>query len=71
MNSDSPRPKGDNHGVSVEGTRDILERQGLRWTRQREAVYEALASTKSHPTAEELFRIRLYDPRREFLTSAR
>src|SRR5262245_15414958 len=55
MNSDSPRPQGDNHGVSVELTRDILERQGLRWTRQREAVYEALASTKSHPTAEELF----------------
>jgi Fur family peroxide stress response transcriptional regulator len=33
----------------------ILERRGLRATPQREEVYRALASTKSHPTAEELF----------------
>ena len=28
---------------------------GLRCTRQRELVYSALAATKSHPTADELF----------------
>ncbi len=30
---------------------------GLRCTRQRETVYRALAATKSHPTAEELYRL--------------
>lgn len=35
--------------------RDVLRSSNLRCTRQRELVYEALASTKSHPTAEELF----------------
>lgn len=29
---------------------------GLRATRQRLAVYEALAATKSHPTADDLYR---------------
>ncbi len=29
--------------------------QGLRCTRQREAIYAALASTKMHPTAEQLY----------------
>src|SRR5262245_34815495 len=38
-------------------TREIFERRGLRCTRQREAVYAALATTKSHPTAEELFHV--------------
>ena len=33
---------------------EMLARHGLRCTRQREAIYEALASTQSHPTAEEL-----------------
>jgi len=32
----------------------LFERHGLRHTPQREAVYLSLASTKSHPTAEEL-----------------
>lgn len=32
----------------------ILESHGLRWTRQRQVVFEALQHTKSHPTAEEL-----------------
>lgn len=32
----------------------LFERHGLRHTPQREAVYVALASTKAHPTAEEL-----------------
>lgn len=35
--------------------RGIFERYGLRCTRQREQIYEALASTRCHPTAEELF----------------
>lgn len=34
--------------------RDILRSSNLRCTRQREMVYEALALTTSHPTAEEL-----------------
>lgn len=32
----------------------IFARHGLRCTPQREAIYVALASTKAHPTAEEL-----------------
>lgn len=32
----------------------MLARHGLRCTRQREAIFEALASTHAHPTAEEL-----------------
>jgi Fe2+ or Zn2+ uptake regulation protein len=39
----------------MSGTRCLFERAGLRFTRQREVVYESLASTKSHPTADELF----------------
>jgi Fe2+ or Zn2+ uptake regulation protein len=35
-------------------TSEILESHGLRCTRQRELLYRALVSTKSHPTAEEL-----------------
>ncbi|MEN0020275.1 MAG: transcriptional repressor [Planctomycetota bacterium] len=34
--------------------KDVFHRHGMRYTRQRAAVYAALASTKSHPTAEEL-----------------
>ncbi len=34
--------------------RDMIERHGLRCTRQRELVYSALAASKAHPTAEEL-----------------
>lgn len=33
-----------------------LQRHGQRFTRQRAAVYRALAATRSHPTAEEVFR---------------
>src|SRR6185503_2137091 len=36
-------------------TRELFERHRLRCTQQRVALYEALASCKSHPTAEELF----------------
>lgn len=35
--------------------RTLFERHGLRCTRQREVIYAALASTKCHPTADELF----------------
>ncbi len=30
---------------------------GLRCTRQRETIYRALAATRTHPTAEELYRL--------------
>jgi Fur family peroxide stress response transcriptional regulator len=36
-------------------TRSILADHGLNCTAQRAALYEALAATKSHPTAEELY----------------
>jgi Fur family peroxide stress response transcriptional regulator len=42
-------------GDTPANIRDVLDRNGLRCTRQREVIYEALAATKSHPTAEELF----------------
>ena len=35
--------------------RAILESHGLRCTRQREQIFEALMASKLHPTAEELF----------------
>jgi Fur family peroxide stress response transcriptional regulator len=35
--------------------REVFERHGLRCTRQRERIFDALACTTSHPTAEELF----------------
>lgn len=36
--------------------RELFSKAGLRCTRQRESVYTALAGTRSHPTAEDLFR---------------
>lgn len=39
---------------SAAATTDIFATHGLRRTRQRELVYEALAATSAHPTAEEL-----------------
>lgn len=39
----------------MDATKVLFARHGLRCTVQREAVYRALAATKSHPTAEELF----------------
>lgn len=33
----------------------MFEKHGLRCTRQRERVYAALAATKAHPTAEDLY----------------
>jgi Fe2+ or Zn2+ uptake regulation protein len=35
--------------------RDALEQTGLRFTRQRAAVFDYLRSVDSHPTAEEVF----------------
>jgi Fur family transcriptional regulator, peroxide stress response regulator len=40
----------------VNDTRDIFARHGLRFTPQRRAIYETLCRTKTHPTAEMLFR---------------
>mgnify|MGYP000892729480 CR=1 FL=1 len=49
--------------VNEQNIRDIFHRCGLRCTRQRELVYGALAATKLHPTAEELYRtVQLSDP---------
>ncbi len=41
--------------IATDDIRDMLRDHGLRVTRQREELYAALASTKSHPTADELF----------------
>jgi len=49
-------------------TRELFAKHSLRCTRQRMAVYEALLSCDSHPTAEELFR--LVKPRTERLSLA-
>lgn len=38
-------------------TRELLEHHGIRCTRQRLELYEALAACKSHPTAEQLHRM--------------
>jgi Fur family peroxide stress response transcriptional regulator len=40
---------------SVVNVRELFLKSGLRCTKQREHVYAALAATKSHPTAEELY----------------
>ena len=37
------------------GIRQLFADHDLRWTKQREEVYTALAASKAHPTAEELF----------------
>jgi len=41
--------------IAVNDARMVFSDAGLRCTRQRELIYHALRSTKSHPTAEELF----------------
>jgi len=35
--------------------RQLFTRHGLRCTRQRRLIYQALAATKSHPSADELY----------------
>jgi Fe2+ or Zn2+ uptake regulation protein len=42
---------------SMDSTRALFNMRELRCTTQRVAVYDALRGCKSHPTAEELFRI--------------
>ncbi len=44
-------------GASVSTTRELFAGHRIRCTPQRRALYEALLGTKSHPTAEELYRI--------------
>ena len=36
---------------------ELFAERGLRCTKQRAAIYEALVSTKAHPTADELFQM--------------
>ncbi|MGD2068403.1 MAG: transcriptional repressor [Gemmatimonadota bacterium] len=43
------------NGRTEEVLRDALEASGQRFTEQRAAVYRYLASTASHPTADEVF----------------
>lgn len=43
-------------GEKRDAVRRVLERHGLRCTRQRECVYRTLLMTGNHPTAEELHR---------------
>lgn len=40
-----------------EELREALLRAGHRFTRQREAVFDVLRATRSHPTADEIFRV--------------
>ncbi|MCW5767937.1 MAG: transcriptional repressor [Phycisphaeraceae bacterium] len=48
-------PSSQDHHAMGRAPREVLRSSNLRCTRQRELVYEALASTHTHPTAEELF----------------
>ena len=41
--------------IDANHIRTLFEQHNLRCTRQREVLYEALAATKTHPTADELF----------------
>jgi Fe2+ or Zn2+ uptake regulation protein len=43
--------------MDATGIRELFTRHDLRWTKQREEVYAALAASESHPTAEELFNL--------------
>jgi Fe2+ or Zn2+ uptake regulation protein len=42
-------------GPLPQSIRELFARHNLRCTRQREDIYAALAASKSHPTAEELY----------------
>lgn len=44
-----------NHAITRQQAKQMLRDHGLRATRQREDVYIALASTKAHKCADELF----------------
>jgi Fe2+ or Zn2+ uptake regulation protein len=56
---ESPRDEPASRGtIAARGDlRAALTRAGHRLTAQREAVFHALRATRSHPTAEEIFRI--------------
>lgn len=43
--------------IAIEELRAIFTQNGLRTTRQREVVYQALARTAVHPTADELMEL--------------
>lgn len=60
MNSTSPATHDHAHATAQNGKShtalpDLFARHGLRCTRQRLALYEALMATNQHPTADELF----------------
>lgn len=42
--------------MMIEDTQALFASRGLRCTRQRLAVYDALAKSREHPTADELYR---------------
>jgi Fur family peroxide stress response transcriptional regulator len=42
--------------MTAEDARELFRRHNLRCTRQRELILLALANTKDHPTADELYR---------------
>lgn len=41
----------------ADALRDVFRERGLRFTKQRDLVYRALATTTAHPTAEELHQL--------------
>lgn len=43
-----------NQSPCDDDTRELFHRRGLRCTRQRELLYDALRASKAHPTADEL-----------------
>lgn len=51
MSPDTPLP----HRISPDDLRSALETRGHRFTTQRAAVYDALAGTTAHPTADDVF----------------
>ncbi|MFT5424246.1 MAG: Fe2+ or Zn2+ uptake regulation protein [Phycisphaerales bacterium] len=44
----------DSPDIGLTPARDLFHRRGLRCTRQREILYDALRATTAHPTADEL-----------------
>lgn len=50
---DTPSPQAPRHAQG--DLADLFREHGLRRTRQRDLLYRELASTDTHPTAEELF----------------
>lgn len=42
--------------MATQAHQDVFAAHGLRCTRQRKAIYEALCASREHPTADQLFR---------------